>query len=199
MSKDAYRQASFLVSAANIKQLPPDEGYEVAFSGCSNAGKSSTLNALTDQKSLAKTSKTPGRTQLLNFFTLDDKRRLVDLPGFGYAKVAPKVREAWQRNIDRYLRERNCLRGIVLVSDIRHPLKQFECDMMAWASTARIPLLLILNKSDKLSRNGANKTFLEVKKHSECYEGDISVCQFSAIKRDGLDAVCEILDSWFAW
>ena len=115
-------QARFLKSAQNVEQCPPDAGFEVAFAGRSNAGKSSAINRLTGQRTLARTSKTPGRTQLLNFFELDEERRLVDLPGYGYAKVDKNTRQQWQRDLDDYLARRQSLTGLVLLMDIRHPV-----------------------------------------------------------------------------
>lgn len=194
-----YRRASFLISAADVKQLPTDQGVEIAFAGCSNVGKSSTLNALTNNKQLARTSKTPGRTQLINLFQIDDQHRLVDLPGYGYAKVSAKLRETWQKNMDIYLRERNCLAGIVLVADIRHPLKPFELDMLAWASVANIPLLMLLNKADKLSKSAAMRTLQEVQKTVDAYNGNIVLLPFSAQKKVGLEDLCAILDQWCRW
>jgi len=194
-----YQVATYLTSAAEFKQLPEDKGVEVAFSGCSNAGKSSTMNALTNNKTLARTSKTPGRTQLINLFSLDDDRRIVDLPGFGYAKVPDRIKAKWQTNIDLYLRERDCLQGIVLVSDMRHPLKTFECDMMAWASMSGMPMLVLLNKMDKLSKGAAASTVQKVRNHVKTLDGNITVLPFSAMKKEGLPEVLEVLDDWFAF
>ena len=194
-----YQAATYLTSAAEFKQLPEDQGTEVAFAGCSNAGKSSTMNAITNHKGLARTSKTPGRTQLINLFSLDDDRRIVDLPGFGYAKVPDRVKAKWQENIDLYLRERDCLSGIVLVSDIRHPLKSFECDMMAWASMSSMPMLVLLNKMDKLSKTAAGNTLEEVRNHANSLDGNITVLPFSAMKKIGLPEVLDVLDDWFSY
>lgn len=120
MPINLYSKAVFLKSAARVNQLPEDSGYEVAFAGRSNAGKSSALNCLTNNKNLARTSKTPGRTQLINLFSLDEQRRLVDLPGYGYAKVAMEVKLEWQKNLAHYLEARQCLRGLILLMDVRH-------------------------------------------------------------------------------
>ncbi len=199
MSAEKYRAASFLTSAAQYSQLPADRGMEVAFAGCSNAGKSSTLNALTRNKGLARTSKTPGRTQLINLFALEGERRLVDLPGFGYAKVPPKMKELWQKNIDQYLRDRTCLCGIVLVTDIRHPLKSFECDMMAWSVIAGVPMLVVLNKMDKLSKQASLITAQKVQAHSDAVGGNITVLPFSAMRNLGVDDMVKVLDGWFGW
>jgi len=140
MAANPFRSAHFVLSAPNPRQLPPDSGAEIAFAGRSNAGKSSALNAICDQSGLARTSKTPGRTQLLNVFALDDERRLVDLPGYGYAKVPEAVREKWRGMIDSYLHERDSLRGVVLIMDARHPLKEFDCLMLTFCRDIQLPV-----------------------------------------------------------
>lgn len=144
--------AAFVLAAHRPDQLPPDLGVEVAFAGRSNAGKSSALNALTGQAALARTSKTPGRTQQLVVFALPDGRRLVDLPGYGYAKVPPALREHWRHAIDGYLRSRQSLRGLVLIADIRHALTGFDRQMLAFCASIELPCLVLLSKADKLSR-----------------------------------------------
>ena len=146
------RSASFVLAAHRIDQLPPDRGAEVAFAGRSNAGKSSALNALVDQSALARTSKTPGRTQQLVVFALPDGRRLIDLPGYGYAKVPPSLRDHWKQAIDAYLRTRESLRGLVLIADIRHALTPFDRQMLAYCATIELPCVVLLSKADKLSR-----------------------------------------------
>ncbi|MES9938030.1 MAG: ribosome biogenesis GTP-binding protein YihA/YsxC, partial [Sedimenticola sp.] len=142
-----YHQARFLTSAAKLNQSPADEGIEVAFAGRSNAGKSSAINTLCQQRNLARTSKTPGRTQLLNFFTLDEQRRLVDLPGYGYAKVAEKVKLQWQKELAAYLEQRQSLRGIILLVDVRHPLKEFDQQMLDWSAQIDLPVHILLTKA----------------------------------------------------
>mgnify|MGYP001181848714 FL=1 len=154
-----YQQASFLQSASTTSTLPPELGSEVAFAGRSNAGKSSTLNRLCQQKSLARTSKTPGRTQLINFFGLPKGKFLVDLPGYGYAKVPDKVKREWQRFIETYLTTRTPLCGLVIVMDIRRPMLDYDMDMLAWTNTRDLPVHVVLNKSDKL-KHGQAKTML---------------------------------------
>ena len=144
--------AAFVLAAHRPDQLPADAGAEIAFAGRSNAGKSSALNALAGQNALARTSKTPGRTQLLVVFALPDGRRLVDLPGYGYAKVPPSLRDHWKHAIDQYLRERQSLRGLVLIADIRHALTTFDQQMLAFCATIALPCVLLLSKADKLSR-----------------------------------------------
>src|SRR5699024_9215897 len=149
------QQTQFLTSAPTPQLAPPDSGYEIVFACRSNAGKSSALNRLTSQKSLARTSKTPGRTQLLNFFSVDEERRLVDLPGYGYAKVGQQLRQSWQKNIDGYLAKRECLRGIILLTDVRHPFKEFDLMMIDWATQTQVALHILLTKADKLSFGAA--------------------------------------------
>ena len=147
-----FKTAKFVTSAATLAQCPADEGAEIAFCGRSNAGKSSAINALTDQKALARTSKTPGRTQLINFFMLNDESKLVDLPGYGYAKVPVSIKEHWHRHLDEYLRDRKSLRGMVLLVDIRHPLREFDEMMIEWSIDSGLPLHILLTKADKRKR-----------------------------------------------
>ena len=149
--------STFLTSADRLERCPFDDAPEVAFVGRSNAGKSSTLNRLTGSRNLARVSKTPGRTRLINFFTVADGGRLVDLPGYGYAKAPKARREAWGRAIDDYLNQRANLVGVVLVMDVRRPLQPFDQDMMAWCGTRDMPLLALLNKADKLKRGARSQ------------------------------------------
>ena len=184
MHNNFYRQAKFLISAAEIKQLPDAEGREVAFCGRSNAGKSTLLNVLTSQNRLAKTSKTPGRTQLINFFELDEYRRLVDLPGFGYAKVSMATKKRWQRVIYTYLEERESLAGAVLLMDIRHPLKPDDVMLIEWAAKSKLPLYLVLTKADKLSNQQRLKSVAQVRKYLELNNLEsFKVQVFSALKK----------------
>ena len=191
-----YRQARFLISAAKLEQAPPDTGYEVAFAGRSNAGKSSAINTLCDQKSLARTSKTPGRTQLLNFFALDDDRRLVDLPGYGYAKVAEGIKRAWQGSLATYLEQRQCLRGLMLTMDVRHPLKDFDRQMLDWASQIALPVHVLLTKSDKLKQGAAANVLLQVRSELQRINTGFSVQAFSSTRRTGVDEAHARLDTW---
>jgi GTP-binding protein len=193
-----YRKARFLTSSARVEQAPPDNGLEVAFAGRSNAGKSSALNAICDQKGLARTSKTPGRTQLLNFFAVDDERRLVDLPGYGYAKVPESKKLEWQRSMGNYLEKRKCLRGIVLVMDVRTPLKDYDLQMLEWARHYGIPCHILLTKADKLKRSQAKQAFFAVSKAVADDKERISLQLFSALKKEGIDDVHKILDRWLA-
>jgi GTP-binding protein len=148
-----FRQTHFLTSAARLEQAPPDQGFEVAFAGRSNAGKSSAINVLCDQRNLARASKTPGRTQLLNFFAMDPERRLVDLPGYGYAKVGLALKRQWQGTLARYLEQRVCLRGLVLMVDSRHGPKETDLQLLDWAAHIGLPIHMLLTKADKLSRS----------------------------------------------
>jgi GTP-binding protein len=192
-----YRKAAFLTSAAKLKQTPPDKGYEVAFAGRSNAGKSSAINALCDQKSLARTSKTPGRTQLLNFFAIDEERRIVDLPGYGYAKVSEGIKREWQGALAVYLEQRECLRGLMLMMDIRHPLKNYDLQMLNWASQISLPVHILLTKSDKLKKGPAKSTLLTVRAELQKIDADFSVQTFSSLKHTGIKEAHARLDQWF--
>lgn len=188
-----FRQAEFLKSAAKIEQLPPDYGAEVAFAGRSNAGKSSALNLLTGSKKLARVSKTPGRTQLLNFFRLDDKHRLVDLPGYGYAEAPKKQRYEWKRLIDDYLCTRQSLKLLVLLMDIRHPLKDFDEQLLLWTAEAELPVHILLSKADKLGRGAAGNTLQGVKKVVTRTKDLVSVQTFSSLKKTGLEELKAVL------
>ncbi|AUD79877.1 YihA family ribosome biogenesis GTP-binding protein [Kangiella profundi] len=192
-----YLTAKYLLGAAKLAQLPPDEGIEVAFAGRSNAGKSSALNTLTQQKSLARTSKTPGRTQLINVFTLDEDRRLIDLPGYGYAKVPEAMKLQWQEELSRYLQQRQCLRGLVLLMDIRHFLKDSDQDMLAWAAEVGLPVHCLLSKADKLKQGAKSKAVLQCKKAVKELHPTATVQAFSSLKREGLDQLYKILDGWY--
>lgn len=200
MMDNPYSQAIFLKSAARVNQLPPDTGYEVAFAGRSNAGKSSALNCLTRIRNLARTSKTPGRTQLINLFTVgDEHHRLVDLPGYGYAKVALKIKHEWQQNLAQYLETRQSLRGLVLLMDIRHPLKELDQMMIGWAIQRELPVHILLTKADKLSRGQAQSTLLQVRKTYHPVTDLISVQTFSSLKKQGVDVFITVLNQWFAY
>jgi GTP-binding protein len=195
-----YSQACFLKSAALVSQLPEDSGYEVAFAGRSNAGKSSALNCLTGIRQLARISKTPGRTQLINLFTLmDATRRLVDLPGYGYAKVPLQVKRDWQKNLAHYLEVRRSLRGLVLLMDIRHPLKELDKMMIHWAFDRQLPVHILLTKADKLSRGQAQSTVLQVRRHYELMPDLLSVQSFSSLKKQGVEELIEVMNHWFEW
>ncbi|MCW8408934.1 ribosome biogenesis GTP-binding protein YihA/YsxC [Legionella sp. PATHC035] len=197
MSENPYSKAIFLKSAARVSHLPEDSGYEVAFAGRSNAGKSSALNCLTGIKNLARTSKTPGRTQLINLFEIDAERRLVDLPGYGYAKVALQVKMDWQKNLAHYLEVRKSLKGLILLMDIRHPLKDLDLMMIDWALERELPVHILLTKSDKLSRSEVKNTVSKVRKHYELAEHLITVQSFSSLKKAGVEELIVLLNQWF--
>ena len=200
MVYNPYSQATFLKSAAKVEQLPADTGFEVAFAGRSNAGKSSALNCLTGIRQLARISKTPGRTQLINLFTIgDETRRLVDLPGYGYAKVPMQVKLDWQKNLAHYLDVRKSLRGLVLLMDIRHPLKELDQMMVNWALDRELPVHILLTKADKLSRGQAQSTVLLVRKHYELMPDLLTVQSFSSLKRQGVDELIDVMNGWFEW
>mgnify|MGYP001143730013 FL=1 len=191
-----FRVASFLQSASNLGNAPSDTGSEVAFAGRSNAGKSSAINTLTSNKKLARTSRTPGRTQLINFFSLSDSQRLVDLPGYGYAKVPLKMKQEWNRHMTDYLQRRESLRGLILLMDIRHPLTEADEQMIGWASSAQMPVHALLTKADKLKRGPAKATLLSVQARLLEF-GDLASAQlFSSLKGDGLPALRTRLKSW---
>ncbi len=190
------QQASFQISAAKVDQCPEDFGHEVAFAGRSNAGKSSALNTLT-HASLARTSKTPGRTQLLNFFRLDDERRLVDLPGYGYAKVPIPLKLHWQKHLEAYLGSRESLRGLMLMMDIRHPLTEFDILMLDWATASEMPMHILLTKADKLAFGAAKTTLLKVQQDIRKGWGErVSIQLFSAPKRIGIEDAHAVLAEW---
>ncbi|MBX9705246.1 MAG: ribosome biogenesis GTP-binding protein YihA/YsxC [Gammaproteobacteria bacterium] len=186
-------------SAAKVSQLPVDEGYEIAFAGRSNAGKSSALNCLTNNKQLARTSKTPGRTQLINLFAIDEERRLVDLPGYGYAKVALKVKEDWQKNLAHYLEVRDCLRGLILVMDCRHPVKELDQMMINWSLDNEIPVHMLLTKADKISRSEMKNTLITLEKQFQLCDHMVSMQAFSSLKKQGVEELVQKLNEWFEY
>lgn len=191
-----YQQARFLTSVPEAHLAPDDVGAEVAFAGRSNAGKSSALNAITGQRALARTSKTPGRTQQINFFGLDADRRLVDLPGYGFAKVPLAMKNQWQRNLAHYLESRRSLRGLILLMDCRHPLTDYDRQMLRWSAAAGLPTHILLTKADKLKRGPASNTLLSVRKALPALHPDATVQLFSALKKTGIDEARRVLDQW---
>ena len=194
----SYRRARFTISAPSLRECPADHGAEVAFAGRSNAGKSSAINRLTENKKLARTSKTPGRTQQINFFELGEHQRLVDLPGYGFAKVPPEVKRKWEKHLEEYLRQRQCLRGLVLLMDIRRPLGAFDSTMLAWAIESEMPVRILLTKADKLSSGAAKTELLKVRKQLLSYGDQAQAQLFSALKGTGLEELREQLDVWLA-
>ncbi|EIC82697.1 ribosome biogenesis GTP-binding protein YihA/YsxC [Serratia sp. M24T3] len=193
-----YHMTHFVISAPDIRHLPSDEGIEVAFAGRSNAGKSSALNTLTGQKSLARTSKTPGRTQLINLFQVEEGIRLVDLPGYGYAQVPEEMKRKWQRALGEYLQMRNCLKGLVVLMDIRHPLKDLDQQMIQWAVDVGTPVLVLLTKADKLASGARKAQTTMVRNEVESFMGDIQVEAFSSLKKIGVDKLTAKLNTWFS-
>jgi len=195
--KNHYRNATFLLSAPSLEHAPEDTGLEVAFAGRSNAGKSSAINTLANNKTLARTSKTPGRTQALNFFTLDDdQRRLVDLPGYGYAKVSEKVKKKWQQYMTEYLHKRRSLCGLILVMDIRHPMSPFDVDMIDLCQQTNRPLHILLTKSDKIKKGPANSTLHSIAKTLGDMGVEASLQLFSSHKKTGIEDVHGVLNEW---
>ncbi len=192
-----FGDARFLLSVAQLQQLPPPDLPEAAFAGRSNSGKSSALNALCGRRGLARVSKTPGRTQLLNFFELPGAR-LVDLPGYGFADVPQEVRRQWGPLINGYLRGRECLRGIVLIMDIRHPLTPFDRQMLSWAQDGARPVHILLTKSDKLSQGAARQVLRAVQQELAAQETAPSVQLFSAQTRAGVEEARSRLLAWLA-
>lgn len=196
-----FRSVKFLKSAPDSSFLPPDEGCEIAFVGRSNAGKSSALNTLTDHKGLAKTSKTPGRTQLINLFELAPGKRIVDLPGYGFAKVPPEVKKKWQKSMSGYLETRLCLKGVVILMDIRVPLSPLDRQVLDWAIASRLRILILLTKADKLNQSPRQKALNEVKFQLQEFEDSelyVKVMPFSSLNPSiGLKQLREILTDWF--
>ena len=185
-----FHKAHFVTSAPATRLLPEDDGYEVAFLGRSNAGKSSCINALTQQKSLAKTSSVPGKTAMLNVFQLDPERRIIDVPGFGYAKVSQKARASWRQLINQYLSERTCLRGVVVLMDIRHPLKEQDLHLIEWLQHTDLAVHVLLTKADKLSKSERQKTYFSVKKALPAH---FSLTIFSVKDKLGVDTLTDFL------
>lgn len=194
-----YKKACFLLSVAEMHQLPPDNGTEVAMVGRSNAGKSSVLNRITQTKGLARVSKTPGRTQLVNVFTIDETRRLIDLPGYGFAKVPLAAKLKWQKTVDEYIDTRESLRGLVMIMDIRHPLKDLDIQLLEYCDARGLPVHIVLNKSDKISRGAGTNTLEAVKKALVDYRNAITFQLFSALKGTGVEQLHSVLDKWYGY
>jgi len=196
-----FQSAEFITSAPSLKQCPDDVGCEVAFAGRSNAGKSSAINTLTRNKNLARTSKTPGRTQMINFFQLGEDQRLVDLPAYGYAKVPVAMKAQWDRHMAEYLQARKSLGGLILLMDIRHPLQDYDRQMLNWAAQAGLPVHILLTKSDKLKRGPAQSTLLKVESFLREMDPGITlltVQTFSSLKKLGLPELEAQLNHWLS-
>jgi len=191
----SFRQAKFLTSAFELSQLHPDDGAEVAFAGRSNAGKSSAINCLTQQKGLCKTSKTPGRTQLINFFELDQQRRLVDLPGYGFAKVSKQLRNHWDQVLSTFLLQRQALRGLVIVVDIRRGISDLDQALIEMMNDS-LPLHILLTKSDKLSRSAIKRAVMDTE--ARLTAPDQSVSTLSTLNRQGLESLEKVCNEWLA-
>ena len=196
-----FARAQYLLAAHNFRQLPPDGGFEVAFAGRSNAGKSSALNALCQQNALARVSKTPGRTQQLVFFGLPphENKYLVDLPGYGYAKVPQELQAHWQAFLDGYFGSRDALRGLVVVMDVRHPLKEYDRQMLGYAMRRGLPAHVILTKADKLGRGAAGNTLQAVRMELQRSFADSVTAQlFSGESKQGVDELRAVVAHWLA-
>jgi len=189
-----FRIAKYVLSAHELRQLPADDGIEVAIAGRSNAGKSSAINTFCDQKALARTSKTPGRTQQINIFELDAGRRIADLPGYGYAKVPAKLKAHWRQIMARYFQTRSCLRGVILVMDIRHPMREFDQQMLSWCQVSGVACHILMTKADKLKRGPAQSALLKLRRDLPVFA---SAQVFSSSKKTGLDQLVEILSGWY--
>lgn len=188
-----FRHTRFLTSAADLGGLPPDLGREVAFAGRSNSGKSSALNAITGVSGLARVSKTPGRTRLINLFSVDGNLRFADLPGYGYAKVPQAERARWAEMLESYFGQRRCLAGLVLVMDVRHPLTDFDQQLLAFAGPLSLPVHVLLSKADKLGYGASQKSLAAVKRG---LLGRASVQLFSAFSGNGVEDAQQLLAGW---
>ena len=193
-----YHQAKFINSSPDLRDTPADHGKEVAFAGRSNAGKSSAINTLTRQNGLARISKTPGRTQMLNFFEINPEQRFVDLPGYGYAKVPVAVKKKWHELMEKYLTKRKSLCAIILVMDVRHPLTEFDWQMVEWCQHTGLPLHILLTKADKLTYGAAKNTLLQVQKELKETHIKMTIQLFSSLKKLGIDEVHAALDALFS-
>jgi GTP-binding protein len=193
---ERLRRAAFLVSVAQTRQLPPDEGAEVAFAGRSNAGKSSALNRIADHRGLARVSKTPGRTRLINYFTIDDGHALVDLPGYGYAAVDAGTRSGWEQLLGDYLRDRRALRGVVLIMDCRHPLAELDRTLLDFCAAAGRPVHVLLSKSDKLAHGARLRTLQAVQRGLAGLSPTFSAQLFSATTGAGVDEARAVIAAW---
>jgi GTP-binding protein len=191
-----YQQTRFILGTPDARRAPPDVGVEVAFAGRSNAGKSSALNVLTGQRTLARISKAPGRTREINFFEVQAGMRLVDLPGYGYAKASRSMKQQWQRNISTYLETRQSLGGVIVLMDVRHPLKEVDQQILGWCHAAGLLTHVLLTKSDKLKRGPARTALLQTRQALQALHPEATVQLFSAHTRDGAEELQRVLDEW---
>lgn len=195
-NKARYHKASFLLSAPSLEFLPADQGAEVAFLGRSNVGKSSAINTITGINGLARSSKTPGRTQAINLFQLDQHNRLADLPGYGYAKVPLQLKQRFQALINDYLEQRQCLQGLILLMDVRHPLKESDQQLIHWTLHCEVPLHILLTKADKLSHGAAVAALRQVEQALHSWAPSATVQLFSSLDHSGLEQVHSVLNHW---
>jgi len=193
---NSYQQTRFLLGTPDTRHAPPDTGIEVAFAGRSNAGKSSALNVLTGQRTLARISKAPGRTREINFFQVREDVRLVDLPGYGYAKVSRSVKDQWQHNISSYLETRQSLCGVILLMDVRHAMKDVDQQILRWCRSADLLTHVLLTKSDKLKRGPAKSALFQTRNMLQALHPQASLQLFSSLTRDGCEALQQVLDQW---
>ena len=193
MDKTYFNNAKFIGSYPSTEDLPVDQGSEIAFCGRSNCGKSSILNALTNNKKLAKTSKTPGRTQSINVFEIksNSEFKIIDLPGYGYAKVSKKMRASWGQEIEKYLMTRQCLNALCIIMDIRHPLKEDDESLIDWCESKDLPMILLLNKADKLSKSQIAQTVLKATKELNKLSTKHFIIPVSATKKTGIKLLLE--------
>ena len=192
-----FRRTTFVTSAPDISKLPNDVGAEIAIIGRSNSGKSSSINAICDQKTLAKTSRTPGRTRLINLFKVNEGKYLVDLPGYGYAQVPEQMKRQWQKAMTDYLQQRKCLCGLVVTMDIRTPLRDHDRMIIDWSIAANLPSLILLTKADKFGVNKRKEMVGEVKTQLSEFGGNFTIIAFSALRKIGIDETRNVLKSWF--
>ena len=193
MNNTYFNNAKFIGSYPSTEDLPVDQGSEIAFCGRSNCGKSSILNALTNNKKLAKTSKTPGRTQSINVFEIksNSEFKIIDLPGYGYAKVSKKMRASWGQEIEKYLMTRQCLNALCIIMDIRHPFKEDDESLIDWCESKDLPMILLLNKADKLSKSQIAQTVLKATKELNKLSTEHFIIPVSATKKTGINLVLE--------
>lgn len=192
-----FRKTHFITSAPDLSFLPQDQGIEIAFAGRSNAGKSSAINAICDQSNLTKTSKTPGRTRMINLFEVEPGYYLVDLPGYGYAQVPESVKKQWQKSMTDYLQKRMSLRAIVIAMDIRHPLKDHDRLILSWSMVSNLSALILLTKADKLSASARTNAVQQLKLMLSEFGENFTIIPFSAWKNFGVQECRDVLNSWF--
>ena len=192
-----FRRTTFVTSAPDISKLPNDVGAEIDIIGRSNSGKSSSINAICDQKNLAKTSRTPGRTRLINLFKVNEGKYLVDLPGYGYAQVPEQMKRQWQKAMTDYLQQRKCLCGLVVTMDIRTPLRDHDRMIIDWSIAANLPCLILLTKADKFGVNKRKEMVGEVKTQLSEFGGNFTIIAFSALSKIGIDETRNVLKNWF--